>query len=174
MQTENILWQGSPSQWVNAKQFSIATVFFIILLVLEAAGFFDSLFNKTLAFMGGYSSLLKTAIFLIPILMAVWSWLQVKFRSYVLTTEVLRECYGVFDRVTEETELYRINDTATFKPFELNIVGLGNVIVYTSDASSTMVVIAAIRQPDELRQLIRQYVEIQRERKGIVEIANYN
>lgn len=170
---QKIVWRGSPSQWVNMKPFTIAILIFIVVIGVNAAGLIDAVFQQYLPGAQGLKPLVKTILFLAPVLACLWPWLQVKFHHYELTEEVFREHYGVLNRTVQEMELYRVNDTMTYRPFELNVVGLGNVVIHTSDSSDPTVVIAAVKDPDNVRQMLRHYVEIQRQRKGIVEVANY-
>lgn len=172
MRDQRLVWAGRPSQWLNAKPFTGAIFFFIVVVILQASGFIDALFAQYLDSFAGVKPLFKTALFLFPILWMGWKWLLVYTHHYELTEEVFREHYGVLNRVTHELELYRVIDTLTYKPFELNVMGLGNVVLNTSDSSDPVAYILAVKQPDELRRLVRNYVEAQRTRKGIVEVAN--
>ena len=140
--------------------------------ILSAADFFNVLFTEYLTSLASAAPLIKTAIFIVPILYGAWLYAEVKVHIYELTEEVFREHYGILNRATQELELYRVNDTMTYKPFELNLVRLGNVILHTSDNSDPQVIISAIKEPDKVRQMIRYYVELQRTRKGIVEVGN--
>lgn len=172
MVEQRLIWTGRPSQWINARNFLGAGSLFVVVLILQAAGFFDAIFVQFLPELSGFKRIIKTFAFMFPILWGVWSWVKVHMHTYEITDQVFREHTGVLNRVTHELELYRVIDTLTFKPFELNIMKLGNVIINTSDASDPVAYILAVPQPDEIRQLIRYHVEQQRERKGIVEVAN--
>lgn len=169
---QRTVWVGHPSQWINIKPYTYLVGMLLLFAIFEMAGLFNLLFTQTLPFLSSFKAFLKTIIFLVPVLRMVWLWLDVKFHIYELTEEVFREHYGILNRETHELELYRINDTMTFKPFELNILGMGNVILHTSDASDPVVQISAIKDPDHIRQMVRHYVEVQRQRKGVVEVAN--
>jgi hypothetical protein len=169
---DKLVWSGRPSQWLNARPFFGGTVFLIVMGVLQSAGFFDVLFTEYAPNLMHLKPVFKTALFLLPVLWMAWSWLTVHLHIYELTDEVFREHSGVLNRVTHELELYRVIDTLTYKPFELNIMRLGNVIMNTSDASDPVIYILAVPKPDEIRKLIRHHVEQQRARKGIVEVAN--
>lgn len=169
---QNLVWSGRPSQWMNMRAFFGGTVFLLAIGMLQAAGLIDVLFNEFAPELVKLKPIVKTALILMPILWIAKAWLSVHMHTYELTSEVLREHYGILNRVTHELELYRVIDTVTYKPFELNVMRLGNVILHTSDASDPIVYILAIPKPDEVRQLIRNHVEQQRTRKGIVEVAN--
>lgn len=169
---QTVIWRGQPSQWINLNRY--IGIFFILAITgaLSAAGLFNVIFVEYLPFLQPHAAMIKTSIFLLPVFWACWTFAQTKVHYYELTEEVFREHYGILNRATQELELYRVNDTMTLKPFDLNVLGLGNVILHTSDASDPEVFISAIRDPDKVRQIVRHYVEIQRTRKGIVEVSN--
>ena len=48
---------------------------------------------------------------ILPIPYALWRWLVVRNTRYVLTDQRLKSSRGVFNRVTDDLELYRIKDT---------------------------------------------------------------
>lgn len=171
MSFDQTIWTARPSQWVNLKSFTLAIGLLVAFCVLNASGAIDSIFHP-FPFLVGFKGLLKTVLFLLPVVFALCRWLEVRFHIYELTEEVFREHYGILNRVSKELELYRVNDTMIVKPFDLNILGLGNVILHTSDASDPYVIIRAIENSDTIRATIRHHVEQQRNRKGIVEIGN--
>ncbi len=106
----------------------------------------------------------------IPLLVILWKWLVTKNTKYELTTERLRTRYGVLNKKTDELELYRVRDYRLEQPFFLRIFSLGNIILETSDKSHPQVVIRAIPNGEELRELLRTHVEANRTRKGVREI----
>ena len=106
----------------------------------------------------------------IPLLVILWKWLVTKNTKYELTTERLRTRYGVLNKETDELELYRVRDYRLEQPFFLRIFSLGNIILQTSDKSHPQVVIRAIPNGEELRNLLRTHVEANRTRKGVREI----
>ena len=105
----------------------------------------------------------------IPLFVALWRWLEVKFTNYELTTQRLRTRYGVLNRKTDELELYRVRDYQLVEPFFLRLFSLGNVVLRTSDRSNPVVTIKAVENGEELREKLRQYVEECRTHKGVRE-----
>lgn len=106
----------------------------------------------------------------IPLFVILWKWLVVKNTKYELTTERLRMRYGVFNKHTDELELYRVRDYKMQQPFFLRIFSLGNIVLQTSDKSHPHVVIKAIPNGEDLREKLRTYVEECRTRKGVREV----
>lgn len=105
-----------------------------------------------------------------PLFIALWRWLVTKNTKYVLTSQRLRTETGVFNKTTDEVELYRVRDYRVDRPFLLRLFSLGNVVLTTSDKSHPLVVINAVPGSEELREQIRSAVEEMRQLKGIREI----
>jgi uncharacterized membrane protein YdbT with pleckstrin-like domain len=106
----------------------------------------------------------------VPIFIALARYLQTKNKVYELTTERLKITEGVFSKVTDTLELYRIKDLETRQPFLYRTFGAENVQLNTSDASSPFIFIEAIPYTIGLGDKIRNQVEAIRARKGVREI----
>ena len=106
----------------------------------------------------------------VPILIAGRRYLQTKCKIYELTSERLKMREGVFNKVTDTLELYRVKDIETRQPFVYRLCGIENVQLNTSDTSSPFVLIQAIPHRVGLGDKIRNQVEIIRQQKGVREI----
>jgi len=107
---------------------------------------------------------------IVPIFMALVRYLQTKNKIYELTTERLKITEGVFSKVTDTLELYRVKDIETRQPFLYRLVRVENVQMNTSDTSSPFIFIQAIPCAVGLGDKIRNQVEIIRQQKGVREI----
>ena len=77
---------------------------------------------------------------------------------------------GIFSKVTETLELYRVKDIEVLQPFIYRIVGLENIKVNTSDLSSPVIMLDGIPQSIGLADKMRNQVEIVRMQKKVREI----
>ncbi len=107
---------------------------------------------------------------IVPIFIALARYLQTKNKIYELTTERLKITEGIFSKVTDTLELYRVKDLETRQPFLYRLVGVENVQLNTSDTSSPFIFIEAIPRAAGLGDKIRNQVEIIRQQKGVREI----
>jgi uncharacterized membrane protein YdbT with pleckstrin-like domain len=107
---------------------------------------------------------------IVPIFIALARYLQTKNKVYELTTERLKTTEGVFSKVTDTLELYRVKDLEKRQPFFYRLVGVENVALNTSDASSPFILIEAISSSAGLADKIRNQVEAVRAQKGVREI----
>jgi len=107
---------------------------------------------------------------IVPIFIALSRYLQTKNKIYELTTERLKITEGIFSKVTDTLELYRVKDLETRQPFLYRLGGVENVQLNTSDTSSPFIFIEAIPRTVGLADKIRNQVEIIRQQKGVREI----
>src|SRR5436190_23894183 len=107
---------------------------------------------------------------IVPIFIALTRYLQTKNNVFELTTERLKMTEGIFSKVTETLELYRVKDMEVLQPFIYRIVGLENIKVNTSDLSSPVILIDGISQKVGLADKLRNQVEIIRAQKKVREL----
>ena len=107
---------------------------------------------------------------IVPILFALVYYFQTRCKVFELTTQRLKVTSGVFTKVTETLELYRVKDIETRQPFFSRLVGIENVQMTTSDASSPFVLIEAVPSSVGFADKLRNQVEIIRQQKRVREI----
>lgn len=149
---EITLRKGSSSQWLNLG------IFFLGLLMslgIGAAGLF---------FPPAFLALL------IPALWVVWRFLLVHCQSYELSSERLRITQGVINQKIDEVELYRVKDVFLERKWWMRILDLGTLSLETSDRSLARIKITAIPDSIELRETLRQRIEIMRDKKRVREM----
>ena len=165
---EKVIWQGGPSQVLNFKKYMFCVLSMLLYFPLSLA--WEQYIPQYPKYQMAYKAV-TWAIFILPVLYALSAWLRVKAHSYRISSERFTERYGVLHAVTEDLELYRVKDTTIYEPLSLRIFGCGNVILYTSDRSSPVIVIQAVKEVAKLQSLIRHQVELVRASKGVVEIG---
>ncbi len=107
---------------------------------------------------------------IVPVFFALAYYLQTRCKVFELTTQRLKITSGVFTKVTETLELYRVKDIETRQPFFSQLVGIENVQMNTSDASSPFVLIEAVPSSIGFADKLRNQVEIIRQQKRVREI----
>jgi uncharacterized membrane protein YdbT with pleckstrin-like domain len=161
---EQTIWRGASSQWKNFGAYLLWAFAGCVVVVL-----FLVLSNVADAQIGKLSS--PTLVLLIvPIFIAMSRYLKTKNKVYELTTERLKITEGVFSKVTDTLELYRVKDLEMRQPFLYRLVGIENIQLNTSDTSSPFVLIDAIPSTVGLGDKVRNQVEAIRAQKGVREI----
>ena len=160
---EETVWRGSVSQWKNfgffLLQVLLATAIVILFLMVRRQ-------SSEVSNFAPYMLILLA----LPIFIAGKRYLQTKCKVYELTSERLKMSEGVFSKVIDTLELYRVKDIETRQPFLYRLCGIENVQLNTSDTSSPFVLIQAIPHPVGLGDKIRNQVETIRQQKGVREI----
>jgi membrane protein YdbS with pleckstrin-like domain len=161
---EETVWRGSVSQWKNFGFFILQVLFAAIIVTIFV--FLEQGSSPQVQNFSPYILILLA----VPIFIAGRRYLQTKCRIYELTAERLKTTEGVFSKVTDTLELYRVKDIETQQPFVYRLCSLENIQLNTSDSSSPLVVIEAIPHQVGLADKIRNQVEIIRQQKGVREI----
>ena len=107
---------------------------------------------------------------IVPIVFALIYYFKTKCKVFELTTQRLKITSGVFTKVTETLELYRVKDIETRQPFFSRLVGIENVQMTTTDVSSPIVLIEAVPSSIGFADKLRHQVEIIRQQKRVREI----
>jgi len=107
---------------------------------------------------------------IVPIFIALSRYLQTKNNVFELTTERMKMTEGIFSKVTETLELYRVKDIEVRQPFHYRLLGLENIVVNTSDLTSPMILLEGIPTKIGLADKLRNQVEIIRAQKKVREL----
>jgi uncharacterized membrane protein YdbT with pleckstrin-like domain len=109
-------------------------------------------------------------VLIVPIFIALTRYLKTKYRVFELTNERFKITDGIFSKVTQTLELYRVKDIEVLHPFWYRLVGLENIKVSTTDLSSPMIILDGIPQNVGLADKMRGHVETMRMQKKVREI----
>jgi uncharacterized membrane protein YdbT with pleckstrin-like domain len=150
---EQTIWEGSSSQVLNLS------TYFSCLLIIIILGVVGSAFNP-----------LAYWLISIVVVYAIWSYLTISSQHYKLTNERIILQRGILNRVTDELELYRVKDHRLEQPLFLRMLGLGNIILITSDQLNHEVYMVALKDSQKLREDIRRLVEERRRTRGVREL----
>jgi uncharacterized membrane protein YdbT with pleckstrin-like domain len=156
---ENVLWSGTPSQKINLGIFVLCVV--VAVAIIASAIYLAH---------GGTPSTPMLALLLLPAGVAIWRWITTRSLVYTLTDQRLKMRRGVFSRVTDDIELYRVKDSHFTQPFLQRMLGIGTITLRTTDDSSPHVVLDGMNDPEPLWERIRALVEARRDAKGVREI----
>jgi uncharacterized membrane protein YdbT with pleckstrin-like domain len=156
MTEENSLWKGSSSQWLNLGPFAAALV--------VAAGIIIG------GVIAGPAAPFVLVALVLPAVYLIWRYLVVRTQVFELTSERLRLTRGVINQKIDEIELYRVKDSQMVRPWWMRLTGLASIVMETSDRTLPNLVIPAIHGGEQVRELLRKHVELQRDRKRVREM----
>ena len=86
---------------------------------------------------------------------------------YELTTERLRVYHGILGNRIDEIELVRIKDSRVKQHVGERMLDVGDITVISADASSPDIVLNNVRDPIDVRELIRRAVMEEKNRRGL-------
>ena len=85
--------------------------------------------------------------------------LPLSFTRYALSEDRLFLKRGFLNVRQDEVVLYRVRDLRVSQSLWQRIFGVGTVTVVSTDKSISELVLKNIRQPNEVKELIHEYVE---------------
>jgi len=151
------IWTGHTSAWTFFG-------YFLFCLILAAA-----IVAGTWFYFADYGWM-PLGLLALPVVMVIVRWWMNRSTSYELTSQRLKIHRGIFNRRLEEIELYRVKDYVMDRPLFLRMLGLGNLTLITSDATTHTVVLAAIPNVAWVREQLRTQVQAERDRKRVREV----
>ncbi|OFX59470.1 MAG: hypothetical protein A2066_03460 [Bacteroidetes bacterium GWB2_41_8] len=162
--------KSRPSQLVNLE------TFILTILAVPAIMLMDEILKQQLPF-SLISEKLAVHIYRFSAYMGAYVFLNLAYKvlcvyciRYEIDTQELR-CYrGIFRRRHEYVELYRVKDYRVERPLVYRMFGLGNLIIYTSDKTTPIFRLDAIRDPEEKQIILRGLVELNRREKHVFEV----
>jgi hypothetical protein len=91
---------------------------------------------------------------------------------YELTTERLRVIRGILSRSVDEIELTRVRDVMVEQSLTQRALGIGNVRLVTTDATSAELLLHDVEDPEQIKELVRQAVREQRHRLRVRQLED--
>ena len=165
-----VYFKSRPSQLLNLK------TFLLTILAVSVILFMDGILKQQLPVQFIPAKLI-VHIYRFPHYLGVFVFLNLAYQvlrvyciRYEIHSEELRYYSGIFWRKHEFIENYRIKDYRVEKPLIYRLFGLGNLIIYTSDKTTPIFRLDAIRDPEEKYKILRGLVELNRREKHVFEV----
>jgi uncharacterized membrane protein YdbT with pleckstrin-like domain len=165
-----VYFKSRPSQLLNLETFLLTILSVPVIFLL------DALLKQQLPIQFIPEKLI-VHIYKLPYYLGAFVLLNLAYQvlrvyciRYEIHAEELRYYSGIFRRKHEFIENYRIKDYRVERPLIYRLFGLGNLIIYTSDKTSPVFRLDAIRDPDEKYKILRGLVELNRREKHVFEV----
>jgi uncharacterized membrane protein YdbT with pleckstrin-like domain len=128
--------------------------------------------SEQVLYEGNQASLVSVGALLVTIITAglafIYFWLASRGRRYRITTQRVVIDSGVFSKKMEQIDLYRINDYTVERPFGQRLMGTGNLILNTMDASTPVVKLSGLKTDVmQLYEQLRKATEAEKQRRGV-------
>jgi uncharacterized membrane protein YdbT with pleckstrin-like domain len=149
MEEEKVICELSPSQLLNLRPFLFSMIAIAVIIALAI------LTDTPMVYW----------LMVIPLGYALWKWLEIRSMKLKITDQRIIMRSGVLNKITNETELYRVRDSSIEEPFFYRMFGCGNISIYTTDEAEATLKLTAYKKPHWLKDQVRNYSEICRQRK---------
>jgi uncharacterized membrane protein YdbT with pleckstrin-like domain len=149
MEEEKVICELSPSQLLNLRPFLFSMIAIAVIITLAI------LTDTPMVYW----------LMVIPLGYALWKWLEIRSVKLKITDQRIIMRSGVLNKITNETELYRVRDSSIEEPFFYRMFGCGNISIYTTDEAEATLKLTAYKKPHWLKDQVRNYSEICRQRK---------
>ncbi len=93
--------------------------------------------------------------------------LPLSFTTYKLTEDKLLIETGFLSKKEEEIRLWRILDLTLNRPLGQRLFGVGSIHLCTADRSTPEIDIQKIKKPNEIKDLLSDMVEAERDKKRV-------
>lgn len=155
---EETLWHGTPSPMVLLMKFFVLALILIgvPLLAHWAAGRTNDITTPDSVVKGGwYVALILAFAQLVAIAVG---YLRLRGTLYTITTQRVIIERGLLSKSLSEIDLRSIDDTQFFQTLFDRMLGIGEVVLVSSDKTAPMFILGAIRDPRGVRETIRAHV----------------
>jgi len=162
--------QFKPSQLLNLP------VFLLGILLIPGLFLLDEVINQYLPsdFIQApfYSYILNLPVYLSLLYTFFLGYhiLRVYCIRHEISSEEFRYYSGILHRKHEFIELYRLKDFSVDRPLIYRLFGMGNLTIYTSDKTTPVFKMEAIKNPQNIYKTLRGLVEQNRREKHVFEV----
>lgn len=111
--------------------------------------------------------ILLLPLFLIGLLLLLRAWYLVASTRYRLTTQRLFVHQGLVAKHVEEVELFRIKDVTLTQGVLERLLGVGRVVVLSTDDTTPRLELVGLRQPMQIKEQIRTTFRAARRHEGM-------
>ena len=110
----------------------------------------------------------------VPVFIALYKMLELYCWTFTINSEYIIEKKGIFSVTHKELTISRIKGMRFEEPFLMRLVGIGNLVIRSSDPYQTELRIWGIPKGDMLWMNLRKQNDRQRRRNGVKEYDFYN
>jgi len=148
-QPSQVLFTGQPTLWAMTKTFLKGGLLLLIAAVLV-------IFAKHVKVFGVYLFPAGLILTLVAIAVLFHKILQIRMTHYAVSAERIEYSTGVFSHRVDNLDMFRIVDIKLRRSFLDCIVGVGTVMLTTTDKSHPEFVFEKVRNSRELYDIIKK------------------
>jgi membrane protein YdbS with pleckstrin-like domain len=159
-QRNEVLFEGQPSLWVMTGAFVKGGLLLAVAVTLTVWHIermtWMQLSAGQAAIFGKYRLLAGLLLGLVVVMVLFYKALQVRMTHYEVSADRIEFGTGIFDRKVDNLDMFRIVDIKLRRSFFDCIVGVGTVLLTTTDKSHPEFVFEKVRDCRELYDAIKK------------------
>ncbi len=153
-QREETLWHGSPSATLLMPHL-FGIVFVLAVLPLAVRFFASTMDDDKAAGMRTFGWSVVGILLIVQLIGLLVSWVKLRSTTYTVTNQRVLIEHGIFTKTVDEIDLRYIADSQFFQTFVDRILGIGNVMLISSDANTPRYVLRSVKDPRAVRETVR-------------------
>lgn len=157
-QRESMLFDGTPSQWTNLGKYLFTGFLALIGLLLSMSDEITGWIPVGLIVVSGF--------------VALKAYINTRFSVYRVTTERIEMETGWISKQIDNLDLFRIQDVRVKVSVFDRIVGIGNVIIVSSDDTDPVMLLKGIHDPRGLYDKLKKETVKADRRRGVLHIES--
>jgi membrane protein YdbS with pleckstrin-like domain len=157
------LFEASPSIWVLTPKF-LKTI--ILLVVLYFLAFWPAkqlltevnpkISVQTIAAIENYRALAGSVIMALVVFILICKIIKLKSIRYRVTSDRVEWSRGILERHIDNIDMFRVMDLRLQRSFSDCLVGIGTVVLITSDKTDPEFKFAKVHRPKQLYDIIKK------------------
>jgi membrane protein YdbS with pleckstrin-like domain len=153
---EETLFNGHPSQWLNVTRYCVC-------LLIAGAG-------VVLAAIPGMPWPAGAAVVVFAMLLALWFCVDLLCTRYHITTERIEVEQGCIAKRVDNLDLFRARDITLSVGVLDRIMGIGNVVVMSTDATNQVLTLAGLPRARHIYDRLKQELNRADRERGVVHV----
>jgi membrane protein YdbS with pleckstrin-like domain len=155
-----VIFAGRPTLWVMAGAFvkggaMLAIAVLLVVWHIERMAWLKLSIEQTAVF-GKYRLLLGLGLGLVVVMVLFYKALQLRMTHYEVGADRIEFGRGIFDRKVDNLDMFRVVDIKLRRSFLDCIVGVGTVLLTTTDKSHPEFMFEKVRNTRELYDAVKK------------------
>jgi uncharacterized membrane protein YdbT with pleckstrin-like domain len=149
--------------WLGFRTFLLAGVF----LLLALAGIIFGVMDQS-SWLGRAALIAGAALFVATALMVLYVAVRIRSVRFTITRRLIEREQGVIFKRVDALDLARVKDIELSQSLFDRLVGIGTIVVYSTDKTSPTLLIEAVPNPRPVYEQLRDAVMEITQRRGVV------
>lgn len=165
-----VIFQGTPSQAVAAPYYlTLAALALILFRTLHYVRYYFPHPLRTVTTELVWAALALAG--LMVVLYAVKRFVRIASTVYTIDDARITSRSGIITKVISSIELYRVQDVTLVQPWWQAMLGIGTIVLFTSDTYHPRVTLVGMDNPTQLRASLNVHANDLRQQRGVREVT---